>query len=52
MIRYLSCTHENAIHNLTEKETKLFKQGRGVIVTENNQTRFEECAISFGEKMK
>ena len=43
MIRYLSCVHDNAESNLTPYELALLKSGCGVIVTENNQTRFEEC---------
>jgi len=43
VIRYLSCTHNNGEKRLTKQELKLFKAGNGVIVTENNQTRFEEC---------
>lgn len=45
MIRYLSCVHDHAEENLTEQEMKLLKTGKGVIVTENNTTRFEEVNL-------
>jgi len=48
MIRYLSCTHNNAVDNLTTEELALFKVGKGVIVTEGNKTRFEECVLKLG----
>lgn len=48
MIRYLSCTHNNAVDNLTKHEQELFITGRAVIVTEGNKTRFEECVLNLG----
>ena len=51
MIRYLSCTHDNAERDLTDAERKLYKSCQGVIVTECGVTRFEEVRV-VTEQMK
>jgi len=45
MIRYLSCTHDNAERDLTDAERALYKSCQGVIVTDKGVTRFEEVRV-------